>query len=187
MAPAGPEIVRVPERFDELSSAMQRALVLAHLQGVPTIDPRGVNVQRRTAQVMEQSGLLVREESRGGRELWRPSDVGRGLLSAHEPRFLHKNMGTTTDPAKAMYPDAGEVLDDVPLVSSFEAALTEERRYKQLLAERARMPVLERLRLAQEDARRRDVVIDRQMHVIAQRVRAIEELVYRPADRIATS
>lgn len=201
MGSAGHPIVRVPERFSELSAPMQRALRLAASQGIPTDAPRSVRVQRRTAQVMEDAGLLARRETHKRKELWRATDRGRGLLVAHEPRFLHARSyrgegidgdpagaGYTRDPAQAMHPDAGEAVDDVALAAGRRAAHhSEQERFEQLLAQRQRMPVLERLRLAQADAERRAVPIDRQMHVIKQRVRAIEELVYRPADRIATS
>lgn len=176
-----------PDRFSDLSDAQQRALRRA-VNGIPVDDPRAVGVERRTADVLEQLGLVVQRKTQKQKLMWRLTDAGRGLMVAHEPRLLHmrSQRGYTSDPAEAMH-DEPEAVDDVALAGARRAAhYTEQERFEQLLADRERLPLAERLELARADAERRGVNIDRQLHVIAQRVKAIETLVYRPADRIAT-
>ncbi|MEA2255573.1 MAG: hypothetical protein QOG35_1618 [Solirubrobacteraceae bacterium] len=96
-------------------------------------------------------------------------------------------LGYTTDPAQAM-PDEPEAVDEHALAAGRRAAhQTEHDRFEQLLAQRERLDPVERLRLALADARARGTNIDRDLHVIAQRVKAIERRVYRPAERIASS
>lgn len=83
---------------------------------------------------------------------------------------------------------AGEVVHDDYQVAGWSRAAraAEGDRYDRLLSERQRLPLLERMRLAQAAAASRGIEIDRDLHVIAQRVATIEKRVYRPLDRLAS-
>lgn len=108
----------------DLSPAMQHALVGATNQGIRPKDiGRDCAFHPRTIAALKRRGLLHLGRNQKGRELWRPTDVGRGVVAAHVPTFLHRQShrsglrlveggrsGYTHQPWQAMYPDAGEVM-----------------------------------------------------------------------------
>lgn len=82
--------------------------------------------------------------------------------------------------------DAGERPDEhADAASRRHAHAVEHERVDQLLNERARLPLIERLRLAEADAEARGIRITTEQRAIARRIRVLEERVYAPADRYA--
>jgi hypothetical protein len=118
---------------------------------------------------------------------WSSSDRAWLLKISVDPRaparLLRRRAGYTTDPTMAI-PGAGEAVDDFALAAHRRAAHAREtERFEQLLEMRRRLPHDKRLTLVMADAAARDVSIDRELHVIGQRLDAMEARVYRPADR----
>jgi hypothetical protein len=175
------------ERFRELTDAGQRALRIAETQGIPVEKPRSVGVQRRTAEMLEQDGILAQRTSKKRARMWRPTSRGRALLHAHEPRLLHQTIGYTDDPGRAM-PNELEAVDEAVLASNRRAAHdVEHNAFDQVLDALARRPLHERLRLAAAAAAARgvDVADDSDFRLIQRKLRDIEKRVHQPADRFA--
>lgn len=77
----------------DLTPIMQHTLIRATTQG---IRPQDVGTQdQHTVHPATLKALCGRElihltTNRKGRALWRPTDVGRGLVAEHVPLFLHR-------------------------------------------------------------------------------------------------
>jgi hypothetical protein len=86
----------MPRTFTDLGPAQQRFMRRALHEGVPLDDPLATQLVKRNpervtrAQALEARGLIHQRESKKGRRSWRCTDVGRGLVMAHVPVFLHK-------------------------------------------------------------------------------------------------
>jgi hypothetical protein len=80
--------------FIDLGPAQQRFLLRACVEGVALDDPLATQLitkQKGTrAQMLERAGLIHKRTSKKGRTSWRCTDVGRGLVAAHVPVFLHR-------------------------------------------------------------------------------------------------
>ncbi len=101
--------------FTDLGPAQQRFMRRALHEGVPLDDPLATAVIRAgesRAQMLEARGLIHQRESKKGRRSWRCTDVGRGLVMAHVPVFLHLRgfPSYTHKPWQAMRGE-GEVMD----------------------------------------------------------------------------
>lgn len=100
-------------------------------------------------------------------------------------RLLARGTGYTSLAAAAMR-DEPEAVDEHALAGAGRTAGRAERqRFDELLDQRAQRPAEDRLRLVRADAARRGVPIGRHLHVIEQRLAALERAVYRPVDRAA--
>jgi hypothetical protein len=171
--------------FKDLSESQQHAMLRAFWDGIPVDDPRSVRVERRTANALEAHGLLVRRTTKKHKEHWRPTERGRELVTAHEPRLLGARSGYTSDLAKAMFAEPEAVDDHVLAVSRRAAHDVESQRFDRLREDRKRLAPAERLRIITAEAEARGVVVDRELFVIAKKLEAMEERVHRPADRFA--
>jgi hypothetical protein len=85
-------MTRRKETLADLTDNMRTALVHCASRGVlPTeFGDRWPNVTR---QALVQHELIHLVRNRKGRELWRPTDTGRGLVAAHIPRLLAARPG----------------------------------------------------------------------------------------------
>jgi len=85
-------------------SARQRSVLIACVwRGYRHDDP---NAPKGTLRTLESRGLVALRVSRKQREVWRATDVGRGLIAAEglRPELLHRRSqyGYTHSPAQAM-------------------------------------------------------------------------------------
>jgi hypothetical protein len=108
----------MPRTFTDLGPAQQRFMRRALHEGVPLDDPLATQLVKRNpervtrAEALEARGLIHQRESKKGRRSWRCTDVGRGLVMAHVPVFLHKRgfPSYTLKPWRAMHGEP-EVMD----------------------------------------------------------------------------
>jgi hypothetical protein len=79
------------ETLEDLTPLMRTALVECFERGVPPYE-FGEGEKARwpeaTCRALVNNGLIHRVKNRKGRDLWRPTEDGRGVVMAHVPRFL---------------------------------------------------------------------------------------------------
>lgn len=97
----------MPRTFSDYGPTMQKFLLRAFNEGVPPDDPIATKAIRdglNRAGVLERAGLIEMRQSKKGRMSWRLTDVGRGVVMAHRPVFLHRRgfPSYTSKPWQAM-------------------------------------------------------------------------------------
>jgi hypothetical protein len=187
--------VAAPKALDELTEPMRAALRRAEAHGIPVSNPRSAGVQPATIAALERHGLIAKRAThKQPRPVWRPTDVGRGLLAAPVPqerRFLARGVGYTARREHALGlrgPDGllevEEGLDEQELAGlRRDTQSREEQRLEQLLDARRGRPPAERLALVLRDAAARRVDVESQLRVVRSRLDRMERDVYRVADR----
>lgn len=82
---------RPKETLADMSDLMASALIHCATQGALPWE-FGPDERARwpdaTRIALQRHGLIHKAKNRKGRELWRATDVGRGVAGAHVPRFL---------------------------------------------------------------------------------------------------
>lgn len=79
------------ETLEDLTPLMRSALVECFERGVHPYefgDGDKAKWPDATRKALERNGLIHRVKNRKGRDLWRPTDDGRGVVMAYVPRFL---------------------------------------------------------------------------------------------------
>ena len=91
----------MPKTFTDYGPRIQELLLKAHTQGVDLDD---VLCTPARIEKLEKAGLIHQRQSRKGKTKWRVTDVGRGLVCAHTPVFLHRRgfPSYTSKPWQAM-------------------------------------------------------------------------------------
>lgn len=185
------------ERRADLKERHHRALRIAEMQGIPTDDPASAGVTAATIDVLVVDGLLEIGQTAKGTDTWRPTQRAAALLHEHESHLLAAAGGAgdedrerayTDDPAKALYPDAGEAVDDNALAAGRRTAHDREhQRFTELLAARRRSTLDERLRLVLADAARRGFdLIPQDLRPIERSIQRLEDRLYQPPDRLTS-
>lgn len=92
----------MPRTFTDYGPRIQEFLLRAYSQGVALDDPLCTPARVKK---LEDAGLIHKRTSRKGRTSWRVTDVGRGLVCAHVPVFLHRRgfPSYTHQPWRAMH------------------------------------------------------------------------------------
>jgi hypothetical protein len=80
------DVIAMPKTFAALGPKQRRFMLKAMNEGVALDDP--LATRERTGN-LKAAGLIHQRTSRKGRTTWRCTDVGRGLVMAHVPVFLH--------------------------------------------------------------------------------------------------
>jgi hypothetical protein len=101
----------MPKTFNDYGPRIKDLLLKAHTQGVKLDDP--LCTPARIGK-LEAAGLIHKRQSRKGEMRWRVTDVGRGLVCAHAPVFLHRQgfPSYTYKPWQAMHAE-GECLGEM--------------------------------------------------------------------------
>jgi hypothetical protein len=77
----------MPRTFNDLGPLQRKFMLRAFNEGVSLDDP--IATEKRT-QALKAAGLIEKRQSKKGRMSWRCTDVGRGMVMAHTPVFLHR-------------------------------------------------------------------------------------------------
>ena len=77
----------MPRTFNDLGPLQRKFMLRAFNEGVSLDDP--IATPKRT-QTLKAAGLIEKRQSKKGRMSWRCTDVGRGMVMAHTPVFLHR-------------------------------------------------------------------------------------------------
>jgi hypothetical protein len=111
---------KAKEVLAEMSDDMRLFLLAAAVCGVDpekighdAEDPERFSYHPGTLRALKTHGLVrLVQTKKQRRELWRPTDDGRGLIARHEPRLLHRKAyrNYTHDPRFAL-PGEKEVMD----------------------------------------------------------------------------
>jgi len=88
----------MPRTFNDLGPLQRKFMLRAFNEGVSLDDPIATQLvnhapdwKRKTrADVLKDRGLIEKRQSKKGRMSWRCTDVGRGMVMAHTPVFLHR-------------------------------------------------------------------------------------------------
>jgi hypothetical protein len=107
---------KAKEVFADMNEDMRRFLLAAMVSGVdPALigEEEGHTYHPNTLRALKRHGLVRLVQTKKQRkELWRPTDAGRGLVARHEPKLLHRKAyrNYTHDPRFAL-PGEKEVMD----------------------------------------------------------------------------
>ena len=77
----------MPRTFNDLGPLQRKFMLRAFNEGVSLDDP--IATPKRTM-ALKAAGLIEKRQSKKGRMSWRCTDVGRGMVMAHTPVFLHR-------------------------------------------------------------------------------------------------
>ena len=77
----------MPRTFNDLGPLQRKFMLRAFNEGVSLDDP--IATEKRT-KALKAAGLIEKRQSKKGRMSWRCTDVGRGMVMAHTPVFLHR-------------------------------------------------------------------------------------------------
>lgn len=114
-----------PRFLADLTPHQAQAMVRCHAQVVLLADDghKAAGIPTVTLTTLVDTGYLSEQRDKRSRPVWKPTARGLDLIQAEQPRYLsraadHMDPGTdspgyTVNPAKAMFPDAGEAVDVV--------------------------------------------------------------------------
>jgi hypothetical protein len=71
--------------FNDLGPLQRKFMLRAFNEGVSLDDPIATKTRCRSLE-----GLIEKRQSKKGRMSWRLTDIGRGMVMAHTPVFLHR-------------------------------------------------------------------------------------------------
>lgn len=104
-----------PARYlSDLTPKMSTALIRCHTTIVLVGDHHARGISTPTIHALVRRDLIGEGRDKRSRKVWKPSHNGLTLIQTEEPRFLAKAADAlyTTDRSRAMFPDAGEAVDD---------------------------------------------------------------------------